>query len=113
MGFPACVAILIPKHVRDRIKFFMKDGDAQQRNELLASLLQFLPNAKEGGCGYHIGLSYESMLCIFWNNLCADVGYFPVNQGMKAHVPGSRTVTTRNRARWKSAVYKIKQWVYS
>ena len=32
---------------------------------------------------------------------------------MKAHVPGSRTVTTRNRAKWKSAVYKIKQWVYS
>ena len=32
---------------------------------------------------------------------------------MKAHVPGSRTVTTFNCSKWKSAVYKIKQWVYS
>ncbi len=33
----------------------MKDGDAQQQNEILKALKEVFPNAVEGGCGWHIG----------------------------------------------------------
>lgn len=33
----------------------MKDGDAQQRNEILRSLRGVFPNMSEGSCGWHIG----------------------------------------------------------
>ncbi|KAL7525758.1 hypothetical protein ACHAXR_001148, partial [Thalassiosira sp. AJA248-18] len=39
---------------RNRVKFIMKDGDAQQRNEIIGALRNVFPNAIEGGCGYHI-----------------------------------------------------------
>ena len=33
----------------------MKDGDPQQRNEVIYALQSVFPNAIEGGCGWHIG----------------------------------------------------------
>jgi len=33
----------------------MKDGDPQQRNEIIIAMIKIFPNAKEGGCGFHIG----------------------------------------------------------
>ena len=79
---------LIPNHLRQQVEFVMKDGDSQARNELLVSLKSVFPNAKEGGCGWHI-----------------------LHQGMKTHVPGSTSVTKSNQKKWKYARYKIKQWV--
>ena len=46
---------LIPKWLRERVLLIMKDGDAQQRNEILRALFRVFPNAKEAGCGFHIG----------------------------------------------------------
>ena len=83
--FQAALSPLISNHLRERVKFVMKDGDLQARNELLVSLKSVFPNAKEGGCGWHI-----------------------LHQGMKSHVPGTKCVTKSNRKKWKSARYKIK-----
>jgi hypothetical protein len=88
--FQVAIPFLIPLFLRHRVKFVMKDGDPQARNELLISLVRLLPNAIEGGCGWHI-----------------------LNQGMKTNVPGVRSVTKSNQKKWKSALYKIKQWIYS
>ncbi len=33
---------------------FMKDGDPQQRNEILSAMKSVLVNASEGTCGYHV-----------------------------------------------------------
>ena len=54
--FMYAVTVLLPKHVRERVKMIMKDGDPQQRNEILISiLLNVFPNAIEASCGWHIG----------------------------------------------------------
>lgn len=53
--FQHALPILIPKFLRDRVRFIMKDGDPQQRNEIIYALVSVFPNAIEGGCGWHIG----------------------------------------------------------
>ena len=53
--FQHAIPNLIPQYIRERVLFIMKDGDPQQRNEILYALLSVFPNAKEGGCGWHIG----------------------------------------------------------
>ena len=52
--FQHAIPILIPKCLRERVKFIMKDGDPQQRNEVIYALQSVFPNAIEGGCGWHI-----------------------------------------------------------
>ena len=52
--FQHAIPNLIPKVFRDRVKYLMKDGDPQQRNEALYALQNIFVNAREGGCGYHI-----------------------------------------------------------
>ena len=51
----------------DRVRFIMKDGDPQQRNEIIRALMEVFPNAKEGGCGWHIGESPVYMDNIIFN----------------------------------------------
>jgi len=46
---------MIPLWLRKWVVFIMKDGDPQQRNEIIGSLKSIFPNASEGGCGYHLG----------------------------------------------------------
>lgn len=53
--FQHAIPNLIPKWLRERVLLIMKDGDAQQRNEILRALFRVFPNAKEAGCGFHIG----------------------------------------------------------
>ena len=53
--FQLAIPKLLPAHARRRVRFIMKDGDPQQRNELLSVLLPLFPNAREGSCGWHIG----------------------------------------------------------
>jgi hypothetical protein len=57
--FQHAVPKLIPKWLRNRVRFIMKDGDPQQRNEIIQSLLSIFVNAIEGGCGWHIGKSFH------------------------------------------------------
>ena len=37
--FQEVIPTLLPKWLRDRVLFFMKDGDPQQRNEILFSFV--------------------------------------------------------------------------
>ena len=88
--FQLALPTLIPQHLRDWVKFVMKGGDSQARNESLLALVDIFLNAREGGCGWHI-----------------------VHQDTKTNVPGVGSITKPNKKKWSSAVYKIQQWVYS
>ena len=72
--FQVALRKLVPQYLRERVKFIMKDGDPQARNELLVSLKSVFPNAKEGDRGWHI-----------------------LHQGMKTHVPGTKCVSNQKK----------------
>ena len=48
--------LLVPKWLRERVKLITKDGNPQQRNEVIYALKLAFPNAIEAGCGWHIGV---------------------------------------------------------
>ncbi len=56
--FHHAIPTLIPLSIREKVKFIMKDGDPQQRNEILKSLKTIFTNAGEGSCGWHIGMFF-------------------------------------------------------
>ena len=88
--FSHAISQLVPAWLRSRVKFIMKDGDPQQRNELLIALQSVFTNAIEGGCGWHI-----------------------VEQGWKDKVPGEKFISSRNRLKWKNVTQHVKRWIYS
>ena len=53
--FQHAIPNLIPSWLRNCVRFIMKDGDPQQRNEIIYAMIDIFKNAIEGGCGYHIG----------------------------------------------------------
>lgn len=88
--FQHALPILIPRFHRYRVKMIMKDGDFQQRNEILISLRDIFPNTVEAGCGYHI-----------------------VQNSYITHGPAKSALTQNNRPRWLSIVRRIKKHIYS
>ena len=88
--FQHAIPILIPKHHRERVRMIMKDGDPQQRNEILLALTNVFTRTRESTCGMHIG-----------------------QFGFLLHVPGIRTISTINRPRWITVVKQIKKHIYS
>jgi hypothetical protein len=75
-----------------RTRLVMVDGDPQPWAELSKAILDYMPNAIDGGCGWHI-----------------------VEQGMKRHVPGPSAMQDVGRKRDKYNLFKKrpKQWCYS
>ena len=61
--FQHAIPNLMPKWLRDRVRFIMKDGDPQQRNEIIYSFDRIFVNAIEGTCGMHIG-EYSLLLLL-------------------------------------------------
>ena len=57
--------LLVPKWLRERVKLIMKDGDPQQRNEVIYALKFVFPNAIEAGCGWRIGAKTVYLTCIY------------------------------------------------
>ena len=53
--FHIAIPKLLPESARKRVRLLMKDGDPQQRNEILSVIIDLFPGAREGGCGWHIG----------------------------------------------------------
>ena len=119
--FQHAIPNLIPKWLRDRVRFVMKDGDPQQRNEIIFAFQNVFVNAIEGGCGFHIGkfilctnygpqYEYNDLmhLCLLYTSTS-----YQVNFGWERHCPGPNTITKPNRPRWLSIVRKIHQWIYS
>ncbi len=45
---------LVSKWLMECVLFFMKDGDPQQRNEILSAMKTVFVNASERTCGYHV-----------------------------------------------------------
>ena len=88
--FQHAIKTLIPQQHHDRVKFLMKDGDNQQRNEIIGALRNVFQNAIEGGCGYHI-----------------------VHSTWLKYVPGKTTLTTKNHELYDNMKSKIQKWVYS
>jgi hypothetical protein len=69
----------------------MVDGDPQQQAELSKAILSYVPNAMDGGCGWHI-----------------------MEQGWKAH--GPRKIAVKDAAKHdKYNLFKkrVKDWCYS
>ena len=89
--FQEAIPTLVPKWLRDRVVFFMKDADPQQRNEIQSSMKRHFVNAAEGTCGYHV-----------------------VNMGWKKHVPNCTGVFTQLQLKkWSTIVHNIHRWIYS
>jgi hypothetical protein len=70
----------------------MVDGDPQQRAELCKAISVYMPNAVDGGCGWHI-----------------------LEQGWKARGPGKTAIKDKGRKRDKYNLFKkrVKEWCYS
>ena len=90
--FQEAIPTLLPKWLRDRVLFFMKDGDPQQRNEILFSFMHQFVNAKEGTCGFHV-----------------------VHMGWKKNVPSCTNISLSPTKinQWSIIVSTIHQWIYS
>ncbi len=52
--FKEALPKLVPKWLMERVLFFMKDADPQQRNEILLAMKSVFVNASEGTCDYHV-----------------------------------------------------------
>jgi len=117
--FQHAIPTLLPSHVRKRVNLIMKDGDPQQRNEILKALKEIFPNAIEASCGWHIGInSYfvcsliHSYCNILLNNFISMFSSIPVNQGWKVHVH-SGAIAKYKQAQWTVIVRLIHKWMYS
>ncbi len=81
----------VPKWLRERVLFFMKDGDLQQPNEILSAMKSVLVNASEGTCGFHV-----------------------VNMGWRTNVPTGVYVLSPQKLRmWSPIVQQVHKWIYS
>ncbi len=88
--FQEAIPTLLPKWLRDRVVFIMKDADPQQHNDILASFKTVFKNASEGTCGFHV-----------------------VHMGWKKHVPSSNVVCTQKIKKWILVFRKIHKLIYS
>jgi hypothetical protein len=89
--FQEAIPTLVPKWLFDRVVFFMKDADPQQRNEILSSINFVFVNATEGTCGFHV-----------------------VNMGWKKNLPSCHQILTPNQLKkWSLVKRQIQSWVYS
>ena len=90
--FQHAIPRLIPKWLTSRVKFIMKDGDPQQRNEILIAMMhtKVFNNATEGQCGWHI-----------------------VNQGWMRYVMGEKSLAREDIPKWQQIASTIKRWLYS
>lgn len=116
--FQHAIPTLISRFLRFRVKFIMKDGDPQQRNEILIALKRVFTNAIEGSCGFHIGkLTMLLRVCLLYSltshHSWSSFYINEVNMGWKAHVPGKSSITKKNQSRWLIIVKKIHRWIYS
>ncbi len=89
--FKEAIPSLVPKWLRDRVLFIMKDADPQQRNEIQSAMMNIFVNASEGTCWYHL-----------------------VNMGWKNNLPTCINIFTPSKQnRWSVIVHQIHTWIYS
>jgi hypothetical protein len=89
--FKEALPKLVPKWLMERVLFFMKDGNPQQRNEILSAMKTVFVNAREGTCGYHV-----------------------VNMGWRTNVPSYVNILSPAKFRmWSIIVQWVHTWLYS
>merc|ERR1711966_366526 len=89
--FQHALSSLLPLHACPRVRPIMKDGDLQQRNEVMLAMLALFPNAKEASCGYHICEVCLSVVRAFHFPHNLFLAWLPV-KNMLDYVPGVRSV---------------------
>jgi hypothetical protein len=52
--FKEALPKLVLEWLRECVLFFMKNGDLQERNEILSAMKSVFVNASEGTCGFHV-----------------------------------------------------------
>ncbi len=89
--FKEALPKLVPKWLMERVLFFMKDGDPQQRNEILSAMKSVFVNASEGTCGYHV-----------------------VHMGWRSNAPSCANILSPQTLRiWSFIFQQVHKWVYS
>ncbi len=89
--FKEALPKLVPNWLRERVLFFMKDGDPQQYNKILSAMKSVFVNASEGTCGFHV-----------------------VHMGWKTTVPtGVNLLSPQKLRMWSSIVQQVHKWIYS
>jgi len=68
----------------------MKDGDPQQHNEIQNFMVEYLTNAFDGACGWHL-----------------------VRQGCLRDCPGKNAAGKENAEKWEQFLTHVKNWLYS
>eukprot|EP00984_Skeletonema_dohrnii_P007341 scaffold2656_cov152-Skeletonema_dohrnii-CCMP3373.AAC.1 len=71
-------------------ELFMKDGDPQQHNEIKIFMGEYLTNAFDGACGWHL-----------------------VRQGCLRDCPGKNAAGEENADKWDQFLTHVKNWLYS
>ena len=71
-------------------ELFMKDGDPQQHNEIKGAMTEYLRNAADAACGWHI-----------------------VHQGFQKNCPGKKSVGPEHEKKWEQFTDHVKSWIYS
>ena len=89
--FKEALPKLVPKWLMECVLFFMKDGDPQQRNEILLAMKSVFVNASEGTCGFHV-----------------------VHMGWRTNVSTGVNVLSPQKLRmWSFIVQQVHKWLYS
>ncbi len=89
--FKEALPKLVPKWLMEHVLFFMKDGDPQQRNEILLAMKTVFVNTCEGTCGYHV-----------------------VHMGLRTNVPSCGNILSPAKFRiWSIIVQQVHRWLYS
>jgi len=71
-------------------ELIMKDGDPQQHNEIQNFMVEYLTNAFDGACGWHL-----------------------VRQGCLRDCPGKTAAGKENAEKWEQFLTHVKNWLYS
>lgn len=71
-------------------ELIMKDGDSQQHNEIKAVMTEYLAQAFDASCGWHL-----------------------VEQGCNRNCPGKTSVPKEKEKKWEHFLRHVKNWIYS
>ena len=89
--FQHVLAGLVPRDVFHQTRLVMGDGDRQQQAEIEAAIEEYMPNARFGGCGWHI-----------------------VDRGWRRNGPTTNLFTGQRKKRVVQTFFRgIRTWVYS
>ena len=89
--FKHVLLTLVPKECFQRTRLVMSDGDRQQQAEIELAIKEYMPNARLGGCGWHI-----------------------VDRGWRRNGPTSNCFSSHQKKQEVQAFFRyVRRWIYS